>query len=169
MITVAIVGPESTGKTEISKALAQHFKTKWVPEYARAFLSDLGRPYVEDDLVDIAKGQLDRQEQVKNESKDLVFFDTDLLVMKIWSEFKYGRVNPYIETQWELNMSDFYILTYFDIPYEEDPLRENPEQRPALFDIYKAALKQAGASYVVVKGDRAKRLQQAVSAINNIL
>jgi len=168
MITVAIVGPESTGKTEISKSLADHFKTEWVPEYARDFLTELGRPYEESDLVSITKGQLDHQVEAIRSAKDLVFFDTDLLVLKIWSEFKYGRVDPYIETQWDLTMSDFYFLTYHDIPYEKDPLRENPHQRPQLFELYEEALKKAGASYTILRGNRTQRLKQAISVINNI-
>lgn len=168
MITVAVVGPESTGKTMLSEALAKYYQVPLVPEFSRTFLNDLPRSYVEKDLIDIAKGQLANQEKAKTQGIDLVIFDTDLLVMKVWSSFKYGRIAPEILEEWEKNKSDFYILTYFDIPYEEDPLRENPEQRAELFEVYENQLKEAGLPYIIAKGNEEERLKTAIAAINNI-
>lgn len=169
MITISIVGPESTGKTELAKSLASHYKTHWVPEFAREYLNELGRPYSFNDLSEIAKGQAQAQNEAQKRSKDLVVFDTDLLVVKVWSEFKYGKLDPFVAALLSLQRSDIYILTYFDIPYEEDPLRENPNQRPELFDIYKKELDEMGTDYIVVRGDRQERLDAAISKINNLL
>ncbi len=169
MITISVVGPESTGKTDLAEALARHYNTNWVTEYSRKFLNALERPYEFKDLSDIAKGQAKLQNEAQKNGGDLVIFDTDLLVLKVWSEFKYGKVDPFILAQLSLQRPDLYILTYFDIPYEEDPLRENPTQRPELFDVYEKELKDMGAPYLVVQGDRQKRLQAAISQINNLL
>ena len=58
IIRIAITGPESTGKSTLARQLAEHYQTTWVPEFARVYLDQLGRPYEEGDLVSIAKGQL---------------------------------------------------------------------------------------------------------------
>ena len=169
MITVGIVGPESTGKTTLAKDLAANYNTVWVPEYAREFLTKLKRPYVEDDLIDIARGQLETERKLRKKAKDVLVLDTDLFVIKIWSEFKYGNCDPWILQQLEMNLASVYLLTHFDIPYEHDPLRETPEKRPELFDLYEMALKDAGVPYTVVQGDKNKRLDTAIQKINSII
>jgi len=168
MIKVAVVGPESTGKSELTQVLAEHYGIDWVREYSRVFLTNLDRPYIEEDLVAITQGQLKSQLEAIGQGGDLVLFDTDLLVMKVWALFKYGRVDPVIANEWEANLADLYLLTDTDIPYEDDPLRENPNDRPELFKVYENELKTIGANYKVIKGSREERLSQAIAAINNI-
>ena len=169
MITVSIVGPESTGKTTLTKSLSEHYKTTWVPEYAREYLTNLGRNYDQRDLLSIASGQLKSFNESAKTANNLLLQDTDLLVVKIWSAVKYGNVNPWINMQFEMNLPDFYILTFYDIPYEEDPLRESPERRPELFDIYEEEVKKTGVPYEVVQGKPADRLDSAIRNINTIL
>lgn len=169
MLTVGIVGPESTGKTTLAQGLAKHFNTSWVPEFAREFLSELDRPYVKEDLVAIARGQMKLEKKLRKTAKNVLFLDTDLMVIKIWSEYKYGSCDPWILQQLNMNRPSIYFLTHFDIPYEEDPLRENPTTRPELFDLYEAALKKSGTPYFVLQGNQAKRLETAIQKINSIL
>ena len=166
MRSVALVGVESTGKTELSQAIATKLDGLWVPEFARTYLDQLGRPYQEEDLVEIAKGQLHQQKNAMGSAKELIVFDTDLLVLKVWSEFKYGRVNSFILDAWKTHRADFYILPFYDVPFEEDPLRENPNDRPELFAIYENELKVAGLQYRIVRGAREERLAQACAALN---
>ncbi|MBO3699372.1 ATP-binding protein [Fabibacter sp. E12] len=166
---MGIVGPESTGKTTLAKSLANHFQTEWVKEYAREYLTELGRSYTQSDLVEIAKGQVASENRIKKKAKRLIFLDTDLLVIKIWSEFKYGSCDPWIEQQLAMNRADLYLLTDFDIPYEDDPLRESPNQRGELFEIYKKTLIDSGSNFHVVKGDHSERLEEAIGYINLIL
>lgn len=169
MISVAIVGPESTGKTTLAKSLAKHFKTLWVEEYAREYLTALDGPYEQRDLLHIAAGQLELAKTRSKGARNLIFLDTDLLVIKIWSEFKYGNCDPWIEQQLEMNRADLYLLTDFNIPYEYDPLRESPNKRGELFEIYQESLEKSGSNYKVVKGDHSDRLDQAIEYINLIL
>jgi NadR type nicotinamide-nucleotide adenylyltransferase len=169
MMTVSIVGPESTGKTTLAKSLAAHYNTSWVAEYAREYLNNLDRPYNQSDLLQIASGQLKASKEVRKKVGNLLIQDTDLYVIKVWSEFKYGNCDPYILQQLDMQHVDLYLLTFFDIPYEDDPLRENINERPELFDIYEKELKASGVPYVVVQGDLSKRLKIAVRSINNLL
>ena len=68
---VCIIGPECTGKTELSQFLSEHYKCPWVAEYARAYLNKLGRSYDESDLVKIAHGQLRMEDEWLSEAKNL--------------------------------------------------------------------------------------------------
>lgn len=169
MISIAIVGPESTGKSTLAKALADHFKAICVPEYSREFLNKLDRPYQQQDLLEIAKGQLLSAENEKSKSNRILILDTDLFVIKVWSEFKYGECDPQILKMLKDNQADFYILTAADIPYEYDPLRENPDDREELFEIYHQELVKAKVKFSVLKGTSDERLHTAIQAINEIL
>ena len=169
MISVAVVGPESTGKTTLTKSLSEHYRATWVPEYSREYLTKLERPYDQSDLLSIASGHLKSTREAIKRANGLLLLDTDLMVIKIWSVVKYGTVNPWIEMQLEMNLPDYYILTFFDIPYEDDPLRESPEKRPELFDLYEAAVKKTGVPYTIVQGSHVNRLNEAIRTINTIL
>lgn len=169
MISIAIVGPESTGKSTLSSALASHFKTVCVPEFSRDFLSNLDRPYQQDDLLDMAKGQVMTETGGRNEANQLLFLDTDLFVIKVWSEFKYGNCDPIILQLLDIHKADFYLLTSPDIPFEDDPLRENPKDREELFEIYHKELVAAGVDFKVVNGSHQRRLQDAIQVISELL
>ena len=60
---IVVLGPESTGKSTLCAALAAHYQTIWTPEYARAFLSMNGTKYTYDDLLTIAKGQIQNEDE----------------------------------------------------------------------------------------------------------
>ena len=169
MIKVGIVGPESTGKTSLAKALAAEYGVPCVPEYAREYLSELDRPYEQSDLLEIARGQLDSEWRLAKQANGLMILDTDLHVIQVWSEYKYGEVNPWILQQLHLHHCDTYLITYHDIPYEEDPLRENPNERPELFDIYEKLIREKNFSYRVIEGSHEKRLATATNHINSLL
>lgn len=169
MMTVSIVGPESTGKTTLAKSLAAHYNTTWVEEYAREYLNSLDRPYNQSDLLQITAGQLKAHKEGQKNANSLLIQDTDLYVIKVWSEFKYGNCDPYILQQLDMQHVDLYLLTFFDVPYEDDPLRENRDERPELFDIYENEIKASGVPYLVMQGDHTKRLKKATQAINNLL
>lgn len=167
MIRIGITGPESTGKTTLSKALATYFQCIWIPEFAREFLYSLNGVYQQHDLDKIASGQLTSWEFYQLE--DLCIYDTEMLVMKVWSEFKYHEVSNFIEQAWQEQQIDLYLLCATDIAWEEDDLRENPENRDELFEIYLKHLKQSKRMYVVLSGNHEQRLEIAISAIQKLI
>ena len=165
---IAIIGPESTGKSTLSEDLANHFNTLWVPEYARQYLENLGREYEEADLLEIAKGQVALERRLESEANGFLVCDTTLVVIKVWSEHKYGRCHPWILTRLEQMKYDYFLLTDIDLPWEPDPLREHPEMRQYFFEQYHQYLETNTFSYKCISGTRSKRLKLAVKAIADI-
>ncbi|MCI0751186.1 MAG: ATP-binding protein [Flammeovirgaceae bacterium] len=169
LIKVAIVGPECTGKTDLSKFLAEHYHTEWVPEYARGFLDNLTRPYKKEDLLTIAHGQQRIENEWTHFTKNILICDTTLLVIKVWSEFKFGECDPEIVKNVQESKYDVTLLTYVDVPWEDDPQREQPNKREELYSIYKKELTALDTSFTEIKGEKETRRQLAVEAIESFL
>lgn len=166
MIRIAVTGPESCGKTTLAKSLSQHFQTQYVPEFAREYLLNLNRPYVQSDLDHIAKGHLN---SILENKSDLPIVDTDFVVLKIWSEYKYGECSPIIQKEVEANYFDLHLLCSPDIPWEEDILRENPNDREKLFDMYCNELTKLRKSFTIIRGEEEDRIKKAIAAINSVI
>ncbi len=166
---VAIVGPECTGKTDLSKYLASFFKTEWVPEYARAYINKLNRPYDQTDLTKIAHGQLRVEDEWMQTANGVLICDTNLIVLKVWSEEKFGNTEPEIITSMNNRHYDLLLLTNIDIPWEEDPQREHPTKREYFWNIYKNEVFDSKIPTVEISGERDRRRRTAVEAIQKIL
>ncbi|MGE0586939.1 MAG: AAA family ATPase [Cyclobacteriaceae bacterium] len=166
---VAVIGPECTGKTDLSSFLAEYYKTAWVKEYARAYLDNLNRPYDETDLLKIAHGQLRMEDEWSSEANRVLICDTNLIVIKIWSEFKYGRCDQEIIDLMQSRTYDLTLLTFIDIPWQDDPQREHPDERQKLWDTYVTELQNQNLPFVDVKGERDQRRSIATSAIDTLL
>jgi NadR type nicotinamide-nucleotide adenylyltransferase len=165
-LKITITGPESSGKTTLARQLAQTFDTRWVPEYAREYIDQLERPYRESDLLEIARGQVAREDEYAQKNQALLFCDTSLEVIKIWSEFRFQRCHPWILEQLQKRQPDLYLLCAPDLPWEYDPQRENPDDRDALFDIYREEL--AGQHVVEIWGEGEERIQLATKAAESL-
>ena len=155
---IVVTGPESTGKTTLAKQLAKALHTLWVPEYARQYIDNLDSPYQENDLLEIAKGQLKSEQEYSEKGHEYLICDTDLITLKIWSEFKYGRCHDFILEAIKHRKYDLYFLAGTDIPWEEDSQRENPEDRQELYNLYKKELTSYGKSFFELKGTEQERL-----------
>ena len=166
---VAIVGPEASGKTRLAYELAQHYRSVFAKEFAREYLQNIGLSYKKDDLLKIAVGQLNAEDEAIKEASGLVFFDTNLLVIKIWSLYKYGKVDQRIVQLHHSRAYNLHLLLKPDLIYEEDPLRENPsiEDRMELFELYKKELKENGDEFAVVEGSGKNRLKAALKILDS--
>lgn len=168
LLRIAIVGPECTGKSGLASYLADHFDTEWVPEYARGYIDNLIRPYEPEDLVTIARGQLRLEQEWALTANDFLFCDTTLLVIKVWSEFKFGTCDPEIMQGLENSYYDLHLLTYVDIPWENDPQREHPDKREELYQIYRNELTQMNVPFIEIRGERAQRRDTAIKALDKL-
>lgn len=163
---IAVIGPESTGKTTLAGQLAAYFNADLVPEFAREYLEKLDRPYQEHDLLTIAQGQFTLEQQVIANGNTTIICDTDLLVLQVWSEVRYATTSTSIKELIRLQPKRFYILTRPDLPWEPDPLREHPNSRDQLFDGYERLLTASNLPFAIVDGTGENRLNNALIAIN---
>ena len=165
---IAVTGPESTGKSMLSVQLAAHYHTVWTPEFARDYLSGLDRPYEEKDILYIARQQILEEERQLKVANHFLFCDTELIVTKIWSEVKYGRCDPWILKTVENHRYDLFLLCDIDLPWEYDPLREHPDKRGFLFDLYLRELTERKFPFFIIRGFGPQRLKSAVERINTL-
>ena len=165
LLKIIVIGPESSGKTTLCNELSKHFNLPFSKEYAREYLENLNSNYTQDDLLKIAKGQL----QTEN---GLQLLDTDLITLKIWSEYKYGSCDNWILTQIEKQKTEnrFYLLCSPDIPWQADKQRENPNDREEIFKIYKEELDDLEHTYFIVDGkNRMKNSILKISSITSLI
>lgn len=161
ILKIGITGPESTGKSTLAAQLAAHYKTSWVPEYAREYLAQLNKPYTNADVEQIAAGQIARMNEALASAPDIIFFDTELLVLKIWLEHAYGTCPDWIQQAVAQQNLDLYLLMNVDLPWEPDPQREHPHLRQFFYDWYKQELQNYQFTFAEISGSYETRLEQA--------
>lgn len=163
---IALVGPECTGKTTLSKQLSKCLGGQLVSEYARTFLSEHGEEYTKEDLPLIAKGQLNAEQEALTLERRPIICDTDLLVIIVWHEYKYGQRNTQLEELFQNQHPRSYLLTAPDLPWVPDPLRENPYDRQEIFQHYEEVLNRMDLPYSIIRGKGEERLSCALNALN---
>jgi len=167
MKNIVITGPECSGKSELTAYLAEHFHAPRVPEYARNYLKYLPRAYDARDLMAISAGQEKSvfEKRTKHALADYLFIDTWNIVLKIWYRYRFGAMPSFLQGLSDRHVVDHYLLCAPDLPWQEDPLRENPNDRDALFEQYKKELTESDASFSIISGAREMRRQAAIRAV----
>ena len=178
---IVIIGPESTGKSTLCKQLAAHYNTMWVEEYAREYLLKNGKAYTYENLLDVAKGQVEREQlaidnwQLANKSeidnlKSPIFIDTDMHVMKVWCEFVYEKCHHWILNRIVERKYDLYLLCNIDLPWVKDELREYPDliSRQKLYHHYKDIMLNQHVPWVDISGNYKERLEKAIAAVDKL-
>jgi NadR type nicotinamide-nucleotide adenylyltransferase len=171
---IVVIGPESTGKSTLCEQLAAHYKTFWVKEYAREYLLKNGTSYTFENLLDIAKGQLQLEDNAAqsliNQDAPLII-DTDMYVMKVWCEFVFEKTHHWILNRLVERKYDLYLLCNIDLPWVKDELREYPDliSREKLYHHYKDAMINQNVPWVEISGNYQQRLQKAITAIDSII
>jgi NadR type nicotinamide-nucleotide adenylyltransferase len=166
MIKIAFTGPESSGKTTLCEGLSKQLNCPWVPEFAREYLENKEN-YNLSDLDAMAEEQARRWETCIDQK--LILCDTEMLVFKIWSEVKFGGITTVIQQLYENQHFDLYFLCKPDIPWEEDPLRENQSNRDELFELYLTELIKTNRPFITLYGSLENRITEAKNIITKIL
>jgi nicotinamide riboside kinase len=169
MVSFVLTGPESTGKSILAEELTKHFEGCLVNEYAREYIEKLTLSYSFSDVEIIARQQIADYNRVRHHSdKDqLVFFDTFLIITKIWFEEVFYCCPLWIDRAIRIYKVDYALLCVPDLPWKADGVRENPHIRQYLFDRYLNALEYYQIPYGIVEGEGEKRLMNAIKVIEN--
>ncbi|HKK77121.1 MAG TPA: ATP-binding protein [Saprospiraceae bacterium] len=167
---IFVTGPEASGKSSLATALGKKIPCPWVPEYAREYLAELSRPYTPEDILRIGQRQWQIQRNMQAlTTAPFLICDTGFLVLKVWMEYRYGEVDPWIEEQFIQTPARHYLLCKPDIPWEPDPLREHPQQRDELYQLYLKALQDYQKPFTIIDGDDfRKRLIRARSVLQQL-
>jgi nicotinamide riboside kinase len=191
---IVIIGPESTGKSTLCEQLAQHYNTLWCPEYAREYLLEHGTKYSYDDLLTIAKGQIELEDkciqllvrssesgvqsrkgennsELTTRNSEPLFIDTNMYVMKVWCEFVFGKCHQFILDKITERKYDLYLLCNIDLPWTHDELREYPdlEPRQKLYKMYKDLMINQTVPWAEISGNSEQRFNKAIQSVESLL
>jgi len=162
---IAVIGPESSGKSELCQKLAALYQTRWVPEFARIYLSNLEHHYTIDDIVKIYETQFQQEQELSVSAVNYIFTDTEFIIAKVWCENSFKKCPGYIDEMIKAHPYDLYLLTAPDLPWVYDPLRENPGKGDFFFKWYVRLLEENNFNYGIVSGTNEQRTGNAVAII----
>jgi len=166
IIRIGIIGAESTGKTRLCEDLALHYQTVWVPEFAREYFNDSSiYNYTANDLVTIAKRQVELEEEYEKKARTFLFCDTTLITLKIWAELEFESTPGFIEEHLSKIKYHHYLITNNDLAWVEDDLRQNKFDRDLLLEMNINEVKKLGGTFSLISGKESYRVENAVQII----
>lgn len=172
-LKVAFVGPECTGKTTLCTELASYYHTSWVEEYMRTYLqrkwNTSRETCVYDDLLPIALGQMQCENEQARKANRLLFCDTNLFELIVYSEIYYGKCPESILKAYETHKYNLVFLTNVDIPWEKDDLRDRPNDREPIFHIFRDFLVKYKQPFIVLSGEKEVRLKLVKASVESLL
>jgi len=168
IMRIVVTGPESTGKTELSQALAKKLNTVWIPEYDRQYVENLERPYDYNDVIQIAKHQLNQEaEYALKIGNGIIIFDTWLIITKVWLDLVFGKCPVWIPDYIRSSKIDLFLVCDTDLPWIADHVRENGgERRKELFQLYCNEIRSFGFKYEIISGIGDARTENAMIALS---
>jgi len=166
---IVITGPESSGKSTLANFLSEKLNAKLIEEYSREYLKVKLTNYDFEDLVNIAIGQANMETEALKNGEKLIICDTDFTVLQVWAKERFGTIPAVIGARLKATENDFFLLCKPDLPWEADPLRENPNDRDYLFEQYKVLLTKLNANFIIVAGVGSTRETQALKACKKFL
>ena len=169
---IAVLGAESTGKTELARALAARLQARgiaacFVGEYLREWCDREGRTPRPDEQAAIAAEQTRRIAVAAADG--VAVADTTALMTAVYSELLFADASLYDAALAAQRRCTITLLTALDLPWVADGLqRDGPQVREPVDAIVRAALARGGVPYTVVHGSGPERLANAWNAINSI-
>ena len=169
VLRISIVGGESTGKSSLVAALAEHYDTAYVPEFARDYLTIHGSAYTAEQAPVLARGQMDRELEYAQLADRVLFCDTDAMTTMLWSEFYFGRAVPEIIDLAKQHVHHLYVLCADELAWEDDGLRRSAGSAAWFDRRLRELMDDWGRRYVEVSGDVPTRVGQAVACIDAMI
>lgn len=172
MTRVVILGAESTGKTTLAVALAEHYKTTWVPEFGRLY-TEARRPrgglWRSDEFTFIATEQVRMEDALDRIANRVLICDTDAFATAIWHERYLGQPSPDVLAIAAIRRYDLYILTDVDTPFVPDEIRDGESIRGWMHKRFQDELSRMGVPLLLLSGPHERRLAEAVARIDALL
>lgn len=170
LIKIAVVGPESTGKSTMAKYLAEKLHTLYVPEYARYYCQYLNKNYTLEDEVNMFYGQMALEDTiVQNIKSPVLICDTTILTIKIWCDRLFGFTPDFVREEIKKRKYDLYLLMDIDLPWEDDPLRDFPHEREYFLKVWKQEIHNLNGNYILISGQGEERLKAGLEACKKII
>ena len=169
MIKIILTGPESSGKTSLAKAISTLYDVPWVSEYARQYLTEKDGIYEYEDLLKIAKGQIEAENRFAKFKPEFLICDTSLLVIIIWSAHKFKKVDVWIESELDKLKDCHWLLCKPDFPWEYDAFRESEHEREILYNLYLRTLKQKAFNFIELGGPLDGRIKAVDAYFKSIV
>ncbi len=168
VLKIVLSGPESTGKSVTAQFLARQFNLTYVPEFAREFLEVNGPEYDFQLVCKMARRHYQIQQEQIHETEGIIILDTDLINYLVWQKTVFKQVDPWLINTLESQSDHRYLICKPDIPWEPDPLRENPSNRQSLFEQHLLEIKSRGRRYKVLSGHYDVRLTNATKLFTEL-
>jgi nicotinamide riboside kinase len=169
-VKIVITGPESTGKSSLAIHLANYYNGEYIPEYAREYIEQLHHHYTFNDVEHIAQNQWQQMQLANKTQKPIVFFDTYLIITKVWFDVVFEKIPAWIDEALRQSPIDMFLLCNTDLPWEPDPVRENGgKMRDILFEKYQKEIEYYGFPYQIIKGNGNERIQNAQRVLDDFL
>ncbi|MDX2196279.1 MAG: ATP-binding protein [Cytophagales bacterium] len=176
---IVLFGPESTGKSYLAQALATHYHTRFVPEYARTYLElkhqlnlsslDANSICTTDDIFPIVSGQILIEDEIIKHAHYLLLCDTNPLQTAVYVQYYYNNTCTWLENIINERVYHHYLLLNTDVPWVQDPLRDRPHHRQEIFNLFEKTLAQRGHTYTIVSGNYKQRTELCIQTIDRLL
>lgn len=164
---ICILGGESTGKTTLSIALANHFETVWAPEYGRE-LWDARRGDLEyEDLLKIGQEQISREKALAEKANHWLFCDTAPLTTLFYSVSMFNQADPQLQ-ELANRRYDAVFLCAPDFPFVQDGTRKDDDFRQRQHRWYLNTLAEKDLPYFLISGSLESRIKAVAKHLSTI-
>ena len=169
---VVIIRSESSGTTTLARALAEHYRTVWVPEYGRTYSEGrqyVGQPWRTDEFTYIATEQVRMEDALATLANKVLICDTDAFATSIWHERYMGTPSDDVKAIAAGRKYDLYVVTDVNIPFEQDGIRDGESFRQWMQGRFIEELSRNSTPLIVVTGPHEERFAAATKRIDEIL
>ena len=167
---IAILGAESTGKSELAEQLKQHFQTQgssvsMTPEYLRTWCNNYKRTPQKEEQFAIAQAQIKQIDTAA--ACDFLVADTSALTIAIYSDLLFDDASLYDMAMVHQRTFDATLLMGLDLAWVADGIqRDGAHIREPVDSLLRTALNRGGIPYKVVYGAGAARLENALRCLS---
>lgn len=160
---IVFLGAPSTGKSTITEACARHFNTVCMPEYGREYWEqhNVDRRLTAEQLVDLARGHIEREDRKLMEASRYLFTDTNAITTFMFSHYYHGHALPGLADLARLaeNRYQLVFLCDTDIPYDDTWDRSGDANRKAFQQQIRADLEKRNIPFKLLSGTVDERVR----------